>query len=307
LTNTKLTKVPSNLSGWPLELVTLRLNPDHHGDFKRWSDALAALPLIADPTIDIGDTISITGATDETQLNACLRVLHPWRKGPFRIANTLIDTEWRSDFKWRRLAGAIEPLTDHRVLDIGCGNGYFGWRMLACGAREVIGIDPTILFCMQHQAINHYMQSLQNWVLPLKIEEIPTVEQFDTVLSMGVIYHRRDPVAHVEDVFALTRTGGQAVLESIVADKTFRPKERYARMRNVWCIPSPADLATWMCDAGFTNVAIVDDCVTTLAEQRSTAWMEFESLAQALDPADNSRTVEGYPAPRRAIVRGTRR
>lgn len=306
MTNTKLAEVPSNLSSWPLELVTQRLSPAHHGDFERWSDALAALPVITDLTIDISETISITGVTDEAQLNACLQALHPWRKGPFRIANTLIDTEWRSDFKWRRLGGAIEPLTGHRVLDIGCGNGYFGWQMLASGAREVIGIDPTILFCMQHQVINHYIQSAHNWVLPLKIEEIPTTEQFDTVLSMGVIYHRRDPLAHVDAVFGLTRAGGQAVVESIVADATFRPQQRYARMRNVWCIPSPADLVKWMSHAGFIDVEIVHDCVTTPDEQRATAWMRFESLADALDPADHSLTVEGYPAPRRAIVRGRR-
>ena len=267
---------------------------------------MSELPAITDPIIDIADTISISGQTDEVKLNACLQALHPWRKGPFRIAHTLIDTEWRSDFKWQRLATAIEPLTHHRVLDIGCGNGYFGWRMLHSGAREVIGIDPTILFCMQHQAINHYMRSSRNWVLPLKIEEIPTTEQFDTVLSMGVIYHRRDPLAHIGEVFALTRPHGQAVLESIVADTTFTPKGRYARMRNVWCIPSSTDLAAWMRTAGFTNVEIVDECVTTPDEQRATDWMRFDSLAQALDPADHSFTVEGYPAPKRALLRGTR-
>ncbi|MEW8068099.1 MAG: DUF1698 domain-containing protein, partial [Candidatus Thiodiazotropha endolucinida] len=40
---------------------------------------------------------------------------------------------------------------------------------------------------------------------------------------------------------------------------------------------------------------------TTIEEQRATEWMRFESLADYLDPADRSLTIEGYPAPRRAV------
>jgi len=49
-------------------------------------------------------------------------------------------------------------------------------------------------------------------------------------------------------------------------------------------------------------VRTVDVTTTSLEEQRTTPWMQFESLADYLDPSDRSRTVEGYPAPRRAIV-----
>jgi tRNA (mo5U34)-methyltransferase len=63
--------------------------------------------------------------------------------------------------------------------------------------RKVIGVDPTILFCMQHQAVQRFMQDPRNWVLPLKIEELPNTVQFDLTLSMGVLYHRRDPLQHV--------------------------------------------------------------------------------------------------------------
>ena len=37
-------------------------------------------------------------------------------------------------------------------------------------------------------------------------------------------------------------------------------------------------------------------------EQRSTEWMRFDSLASALDPNDSGRTVEGWPAPERALL-----
>ena len=40
----------------------------------------------------------------------------------------------------------------------------------------------------------------------------------------------------------------------------------------------------------------------TIQEQRRTEWMRFHSLADFLDPENPTLTVEGLPAPRRAIV-----
>jgi tRNA (mo5U34)-methyltransferase len=51
---------------------------------------------------------------------------------------------------------------------------------------------------------------------------------------------------------------------------------------------------------------VVDLNRTTTDEQRSTPWMRFESLAQCLDPDNPELTVEGYPAPLRAVVLATR-
>jgi tRNA (mo5U34)-methyltransferase len=47
---------------------------------------------------------------------------------------------------------------------------------------------------------------------------------------------------------------------------------------------------------------VVDVNVTSTQEQRSTEWMSFHSLENFLDPDDHSKTIEGYPAPRRAII-----
>jgi len=55
-------------------------------------------------------------------------------------------------------------------------------------------------------------------------------------------------------------------------------------------------------DAGFREPRIVDVSKTTINEQRSTAWMRFQSLAEALDPKNPDQTVDGYPAPQRAIM-----
>jgi tRNA (mo5U34)-methyltransferase len=239
------------------------------------------------------------------QLEAALRDLHPWRKGPFRLFGVHIDSEWRSDWKWRRVAPHLASLQGHRVLDVGCGNGYFGWRMLAAGAAEVFGVDPTLVFCMQHRAINHYVGSSANHVLPLRFEELPDMT-FDSVFSMGVIYHRRDPAEHAARLFRHTAPGGQVVVESLIVDAadSLRPSGRYARMRNVHEIPTAELLQVWLASAGFVDLRLVDTTRTSTAEQRRTAWMHFQSLAQALDPEHPQRTVEGHPAPLRAVLTG---
>ena len=281
------------------------------GDLPRWRAALAALPSLKAETIDL-DTNAITasGQVDDgtrRELEAALRSLHPWRKGPFSLFGVDIDTEWRSDFKWDRLSGAIDPLEGRRVLDVGCGSGYHCWRMKGAGAAEVIGIDPTPLFVLQFKAIQHYLNIDSVHVLPLALEQLPPkLKSFDTTFSMGVLYHRRSPMDHLTDLRDTLAPGGQLVLETLVVeggeDTVFVPPDRYARMGNVWFLPSPAGLIKWMSKTGFIDVELVDLNQTTVAEQRSTEWMTFYSLSNFLDSDDHNKTVEGHPAPRRAII-----
>jgi len=84
------------------------------------------------------------------------------------------------------------------------------------------------------------------------------------------------------------------------------PPGRYAKMRNVWFLPSIAVMTLWLQRCGFTEIACVDVSSTSFEEQRSTEWMRFESLADFLDPNDRSKTAEGHPAPVRAIFTATR-
>lgn len=294
---------------------------NEHGDFRRWQSALAALPELAVEQVQLGNRVRAFGqlthshAPQLQQLQQSLREFMPWRKGPFQLFNQRISTEWRSDWKWQRLAPHLPKLGGQRILDVGCGNGYFGWRLLAAGAKAVLGVDPTLLFCMQHLVINRYLANDANWVLPIRFEELPGM-QFDGVMSMGVLYHRRDPQAHVTELVQQLKPGGWLALESLVmppgqsiypaTQPKTAPGHRYARMRNVWCVPDTALMLEWMAQAGCTEVRLVDECVTTIAEQQPTPWMRFESLAHTLNPQDPTQTVEGYPAPQRAIVMGRR-
>jgi len=283
-----------------------------HGDADDWEAALDALPEIftSDVALDAA-AVRIGTAADvdagvRARLLAALQALHPWRKGPFSVFGIEIDSEWRSDWKWSRVAPLVQPLAGRRVLDVGCGNGYYAWRMLGAGARFVLGIDPTLRFLAQFAALQRYLHEPRALLLPLRAEEMPPrLRCFDTVFSMGVLYHRRSPFEHLGELLDALRPGGELVLETLVvegdAGRVLVPPDRYAKMRNVWFIPSAAALLVWLNRAGFSAVRLADVAPTTSAEQRRTPWMRFESLADFLHPADPSRTCEGHPAPRRAI------
>ncbi|MGD8912394.1 MAG: tRNA 5-methoxyuridine(34)/uridine 5-oxyacetic acid(34) synthase CmoB [Candidatus Thiodiazotropha sp.] len=284
-----------------------------HGDMPGWRQILSQLPTPNISSIDLNSSrvrAGEEGDCDEAMCEGLIQLLaglHPWRKGPYEICGLHLDTEWRSDFKWDRLQSHIQPLRDRIVLDVGCGNGYHAWRMLGEGARLVIGIDPTQLFVMQFEAIKHFLgRQHPVHLFPLGIEQLPPeIKGFDTVFSMGVFYHRQSPFAHLTELRGALRHGGELVLETLVVEggdnHVLVPQGRYAKMRNVWFIPSTETLHKWLERAGFNAVKLVDVTVTSVEEQRSTEWMRFESLADYLDPVDRTLTVEGYPAPRRAI------
>ncbi|MFV2057048.1 MAG: tRNA 5-methoxyuridine(34)/uridine 5-oxyacetic acid(34) synthase CmoB [Thiohalomonadales bacterium] len=290
-----------------------RLSAQNHGDFPRWQESLHSLPDLHIDTLHLElNTVTLLGKTPPStlqsqQLKTALQGLQPWRKGPFDIFGTFIDTEWRSDFKWRRLLPHISSLKDKTVLDIGCGNGYHLWRMLGAGAKTAIGIDPSILFTAQFAALNRYIQTTAAFVLPLGVDEVASdCQAFDSVFSMGVLYHRQSPIEHLFALKGFLRAGGELILETLVIDPAegdlLFPKDRYAQMRNVWFIPSSELLCRWLSRCGFVDIRIIDVSRTTVSEQRTTEWMPFNSLTHFLDANNSSKTIEGYPAPTRAIV-----
>lgn len=285
------------------------LDPDRYGDLPRWLSAIDNLPDVQPTSVNFSlDAPHVTMQTDAaglTQIQSCLASLHPWRKGPFDVCGIRVDAEWRSDFKWKRLRDSLSPLAKRRVLDVGCGNGYFCFRLLGEDATLALGIDPSPLFNVQFALLKRLYGARAAHLLPLPdtaLSDCPSA--FDTVMSMGVLYHRKSPFEHLALLQRCLRPGGELLLETLVVEgddnTVLVPSDRYARMRNVWFLPSREAMAHWLQRAGFTRIRCVDDTVTTDAEQRSTDWMRFESHDKALDPSDSSRTIEGLPAPRRA-------
>lgn len=298
------------------QAVAAGLCTQRHGDLPKWLDALAALPEAVASTIDLKTGVTVGHADDLTlqqqaQLEASLRALIPWRKGPFQLFGSFIDTEWRSDWKWDRLINGISALKDRTVLDVGCGSGYHCWRMAGEGAKRVIGIDPSPRFVVQFHQIKKYIPKAPVDLLPMGIEDIPThLNAFDTTFSMGVLYHRRSPIDHLRELKDTLRKGGELVLETLIVDGeegySLMPEKRYAKMNNVWFLPSIPTLKLWLRRSGFTNVQCIDVNITSTQEQRSTEWMQFLSLKDFLGSEDNTKTCEGYPAPKRVVMVATK-
>ena len=161
----------------------------NHGDYARWSAALEALPEISNALghFDVA-AVTIDGdCADTAGLRKALQGLMPWRKGPYQLADVFIDCEWRSDFKWDRVLPHLAALQGRRILDIGCGNGYHCWRMLAQSPELVLGIEPSVLFNLQFGAIKKFLPQAQIQLLPIGVEKVPA--NLDWVCSIIAEVH----------------------------------------------------------------------------------------------------------------------
>ena len=237
--------------------------------------------------------------------NMVLKLI-PWRKGPFNFFGCEVDTEWNSALKWLRLCNQIEDLQGRLVLDVGSGNGYFAFRMLLEGARAVLCLEPSLQSFLQFRFCKHFLPDKPVEMLPLRSEHVKFEKlRFDTVFSMGVLYHNREPKNHLEDLRHYLRLGGQLVLETLIktSDRSsiLVPSRRYASMRNVWCVPSEQMVLDWLSESGFSAPRCIDISTTTIVEQRSTEMMPYHSLSDGLDQIDTSVTKEGYERPIRGV------
>ncbi len=292
--------------------ISAGLDSKRYGDLPAWLAALEELPRLETDQVELKHEVRLEALpnVDEPQAEQVKRALQkliPWRKGPYHIHGTHIDTEWRSDWKWDRVVPHLADLHDRTILDVGCGNGYHCWRMFGAGAKQVIGIDPSPRFVVQFHMIKQFLGDVPVDLLPVGIEAVPeNLNAFDTTFSMGVFYHRRSPMDHLKELKGTLRKGGQLVLETLVIDGALGdvlvPEGRYAQMNNVWFLPSCDTLMSWMRKCGYKNPRVVDVSHTTLEEQRSTEWMKFHSLPEFLNPEDSSQTLEGHPAPIRAVI-----
>ncbi|MEM7453845.1 MAG: tRNA 5-methoxyuridine(34)/uridine 5-oxyacetic acid(34) synthase CmoB [Planctomycetota bacterium] len=307
------------------EVQRLRIQADKMLEiekFKVMAAALANLPdvgeLPAPLQIDLSSAhVSIGQRKDltDTQFEALkqiVNVLHPWRKGPFNLFGLEIDAEWRSDLKWERIAPALGDLRSRRILDVGCGNGYYMFRAAAQDPSVVLGLDPSIPFCVTFELIQRYLQLDHLQYDRLGCEHLYVFHKaFDVALCMGILYHHRSPIDILRGLLNSLRVGGIALIESQTIDGSGHtalfPEQRYAKARNVYFVPTKDCLVNWVRRAGFKDVEIVSHTRVTPDEQRRTEFMKFESLTDFLDPDDDSLTIEGYPGPWRTAVRAIRK
>jgi tRNA (mo5U34)-methyltransferase len=240
--------------------------------------------------------------------------LIPWRKGPFKVNELEIDSEWRSDLKWERIKDQVGSLENKVVLDIGCNNGYYMFHMLNDNPELVLGIDPVVHNKVQFDFINKIAGSDKLKFELFGVEDIPNFKSlFDVIFSMGILYHHRHPLEQLIDMRNALRSEGTLILETIgipgEGSTCLFPEDRYAKMRNVWFLPTLDCLKNWLNRTGFINLEVLSVAPTTIDEQRNTPWCPapFQSLEQFLDPNDPSKTIEGYPAPVRFSIKAQKK
>lgn len=270
-------------------------------------EALEKLPSFG-AAVTLGNTVELKTEepVDMAEVERIARMMMPWRKGPFDLFGLFIDTEWRSDLKYNFLRPHFN-LHGKKVADIGCNNGYYMFRFLEDTPTKVVGFDPSALFKSQFDLINRFVKSDIVYEL-LGVEHLPSYEEkFDVIFCLGVLYHRSDPVAMLKSLRQGLEEGGEIYLDTFIieGDEPYAlcPSESYSKITNVYFVPTLKALENWCLRAGFKSFEVLGTVRTTSDEQRKTDWIESHSLEDFLDPDDNSKTIEGYPAPIRGYVR----
>lgn len=254
-----------------------------------------------------------TGINDSETVKVALEALIPWRKGPFRYYDHVIDTEWRSFMKWDRIAPVLPPVDRLKICDIGCNNGYYMYRLLSLGQPELLwGLDPMIRYYFYFKMNQHFYRNPALHFDILGVEHMDLMPDFfDLVLFMGVIYHRRNPVETLQKVAVSMKSGATLIMESsgIPGEDPLClfPEERYLKAPGYWFLPTASALSNMLKRTGFKDIEIFHSHKLEFDEQRQTPWAPYQSLEHFLDPENPDRTVEGYPAPIRIYIKAIRK
>ncbi len=279
-------------------------------NIKPLRETLSKLPHIENITYTLDDCIRLDSPkisdTDKIIIKNFAWDLRPWRKGPFELFGTFIDSEWQSFIKYNIIKKHF-TLKDKLVADIGCNNGYYLFRMLKENPKKLVGFDPSVHYKTQFDFINHFLQSKITYEL-LGIEHLPYYEtKFDLIFCLGVLYHRSDPVSALKALNAGLNNNGEVILDTFIIDgeeeTALCPRERYSKIPNIYFIPTLKALKNWCIKAKFKDFELLDIKITDINEQRKTEWIQGESLENFLDPKNHNLTIEGYPAPKRAYVK----
>jgi len=255
--------------------------------------------------VKLDDTIKISGKYTNNILNEAKKLM-PWRKGPFELFDTFIDAEWQSNIKYNLLRPYFS-LKDKKVADIGCNNGYYLFRMQEDNPKSLVGFDPSPIYKTQFDFLNHFIKSEIVYEL-LGVEHLEFYEEkFDVIFCLGVLYHRSDPVEMLKQLFKGLDKQGEVILDTFYiegdSEMCLCPKTSYSKIPNIYFVPTIPTLRNWCLRAGFKSFEVLKTSVTNANEQRKTQWIDGQSLEDFLDPNDNTKTVEGYPAPARVYVK----
>jgi len=260
-------------------------------------------------SLEISDTISLKADIEQNlseKVKEIALALRPWRKGPFDIFGLFIDSEWKSNIKYNLLEPYFN-LENKIVADVGCNNGYYMFRMLEQKPKKVVGFDPSATYKLQFDFINHFAKTDIEYEL-LGVEHLEFYEhKFDTIFCLGVLYHRTDPISMLKSLKKSINRDGEVILDTFMIDGdesiALCPEKSYSKIPNVHFVPTVTTLKSWSHKAGFSKFEVLTYSTTSSDEQRKTDWIEGQSLEDFLDPEDSTKTVEGYPAPKRVYVR----
>jgi arsenite methyltransferase len=179
------------------------------------------------------------------------------------------------DIVWRRglARGALAAQPGERILDIGCGPGFYVTELLEEVGPEgsVVGIDssPDMLAVARHRAEGKGQTDFHEAdavALPVGDAE------FDAALSVQVFEYVTDVEAALAEVLRVLRPGGRAVLWDIdwktLSIRT-ADEERMRRVLDAWdehlADPAlPRTLAPRMRAAGFEDVTVQGHVFATI-------------------------------------------
>ena len=268
-----------------------------------------------DLNIELGDYVKVESKdnlndTDHEILLDAKKSLIPWRKGPFDLFDSKLETEWRSDKKYNLIRPHFN-LKDKIVADVGCNNGYYMFRMLEDKPKILKGFDPSPFFNLQFDLVNHFVKSDIKFEL-LGVEHLEIYEhKFDFIFMLGVLYHRADPIGTLKSLNRALNKNGEIIIDTFMIDGeeevALTPHSRYSKMPNIYFVPTIPALKNWLNRAGFIDIEVIATTTTDSEEQRVTPWTFEQSLDDYLDSEDKTKTVEGYPAPKRVYIKAKKK
>lgn len=282
---------------------------------KQRTRLLQDLPEIKDRTIDLTGSaprvISPTISKEEERLIYDIsKKLMPWRKGPFQIFQTFIDSEWKSQLKWNRLNLKRREIQGKVILDIGCNNGYFLFKMAMENPSLLLGIDPIDINKIQFEFLQSFFNISNIYFELFGYQELIHFDKiFDLIFFMGIIYHHKDPINQLIMIRKALKPGGTLYLETIgiVGDGSYAlfPEKNYGKIKNIWFIPTLSCLINWAKKSKFVDIEVLSQSKTTEDEQRLTKWCgsvknDFKNF---LDPQDSEKTLDGHEAPYRFCLK----